>query len=578
MILDKTELTRLIKASSGEISCDLVLKNGRIVDVFSGEVIEASLGIKNGYIIGYGDDYIGNETLDLKGKIVSPSLMDSHIHIESTLATPKEFSKAAIRHGITSVVMDPHEIANVLGVDGIKFMLESSKNLPVDFFAMLSSCVPATSFESSGAILKAESLKPFYENNRVLGLAEVMDLYAVKTCDEDMLQKLLDARNKNLVIDGHGSGLEFIDNNVFRVAGIMTDHECTTIEEAKDRLSKGFYIHIREGSVAKNFDALFPLINKNNLRRFTFCTDDIYINDLNDLGSIDAMVRKSIKNGLDPVDAIRIASLNPAECYGFKDRGAIAPGYKADFIILDSLEDFTLHSVYKDGKLVSNSKKLEFDYNNHVQPQFENTVKLTNFTIDDLKIPTNHEELNVIGIEKNSLLTTHEKIYGFTENEFRSDPSRDLCKIFVIERHGNSGNIGKGIVTGFKLQRGAVATTIAHDSHNIVAMGIDDQDIYIAVKRLDELGGGIVLVSDGKILAELDLKIAGLLSSDTLEVISEKLANLNTKANELFIDLDFNPFLTMSFLTLPVIPELKITDQGMFSLKRNGFISVDESR
>lgn len=575
--MDKTELIPLIKASSGEIECDLVLKNGRIVDVFSGEVIEANLGIKNGVFIGFGHDYIGKEVLDLKGKTISPSLMDSHIHIESTLATPKEFSKAAIRHGITSVVMDPHEIANVLGVEGIRFMLESSKNLPVDFFAMMSSCVPATSFETSGAILNADSLRPFYSDNNVLGLAEVMDLYSVKSCDEDMLQKLLDARNRDLVIDGHGSGLDQKDNNILRVAGIMTDHECTTAEEAKDRLSKGFYIHIREGSVAKNYDALFPLINKNNLRRFTFCTDDIYIDDLNNLGSIDTMVRKSMKLGLDPVDAIRIASLNPAECYGFKDRGAIAPGYKADFIVLDSLEDFTLHSVYKDGKLVSNSKKLEFDFNNHVQPQFENTVHLTNFTLDALRIPINHHVLNVIGIEKNSLLTTHDKIYDFKENEFKSDPSRDLAKIFVIERHGNSGNIGKGIVTGFNLKHGAVATTIAHDSHNIVAMGIDDQDIYTAVKRLDEIGGGIVLVSDGKIIAELDLKIAGLISIDTLEVISEKLAHLNAKASELFMDLDFNPFLTMSFLTLPVIPELKITDQGMFSLRKNGFVSVDES-
>ena len=575
--MDKTELIPLIKASSGEIECDLVLKNGRIVDVFSGEVIEASLGIKNGVIVGFGDDYVGKEILDVKGKIISPSLMDSHIHIESTLATPKEFSKAAIRHGITSVIMDPHEIANVLGVDGIRFMLESSKNLPVDFFAMMSSCVPATSFETSGAILKADSLRPFYSDSNVLGLAEVMDLFSVKSCDDDMLQKLLDARNRNLVIDGHGSGLDQKDNNILRVAGVVTDHECTTVEEARDRLSKGFYIHIREGSVAKNYDALFPLINKNNLRRFTFCTDDIYIDDLNNFGSIDAMVRKSIKNGLDPVDAIRIASINPAECYGFKDRGAIAPGYMADFIILDSLEEFTFHSVYKDGKLVSNSKKLEFDFNNHVQPQFENTVHLTNFTLDDLRIPVSHHELNVIGIEKNSLLTTHQKIYDFTANEFMSDPSRDLSKIFVIERHGNSGNIGKGIVTGFNLKHGAVATTIAHDSHNIVAMGIDDQDIFTAVKRLDEIGGGIVLVSDGKILAELDLKIAGLLSIDTLEVITEKLATLNAKAKELFLDLDFNPFLTMSFLTLPVIPELKITDQGMFSLKKNGFISVDES-
>lgn len=575
--LDKNRLSTQIKASSGEIPCDLVLKNGRIIDVFSGELISASLAIKDGYFVGYGDDYTGEETIDLMGKTISPSLTDSHIHIESTLATPKEFSKAALRHGITSVVMDPHEIANVLGEDGIQFMLESSRDLPVDFYIMMSSCVPATSFESSGAKLNAESLMPFYANEFVLGLAEVMDLQAVKYGNGDMLQKLLDARNQGLVIDGHGSGLSFMDNNIFRVAGIRTDHECTTLEEAKDRLSKGFYIHIREGSVAKNYDALFPLINKNNLRRFTFCTDDIYINDLNDLGSIDTMIRNSIKNGMDPVDAIKIATINPAECYNLEDKGAVAPGYKADFLVLDSLEDFTIHAVYKDGKVVFNSTAVNFNYENYAEPQIKNTVHLKDFSLESLRIPIIGHELNVIGILKNSLLTTHEKITNYKGNEFISDPSRDLLKIFVIERHGNSGNIGKGIVTGFKLRKGAVATTIAHDSHNIVSMGVDDEDIYKAVTRLEEIGGGIVLVSEGKILAELDLKIAGLMSSDTLEVISEKLRILNENAHDLFIDLDFNPFLTMSFLTLPVIPELKITDQGVFSLDKNRFIGIDES-
>ncbi|HCW73655.1 MAG TPA: adenine deaminase, partial [Clostridiaceae bacterium] len=374
--LEKEMLVSLIKASSGEELCDLVLKNAQIADVFSGEIIQRNIAVKDGYIVGFGDEYKGAEEIDLKNAYVAPGLIDAHIHIESTLATPKEFSRAAIKHGITSVVMDPHEIANVMGTSGLDYMLKASENLPVDFMMMLPSCVPATEFETSGAILHAEDLKPFYRRNKVAGLAEVMDLNAVRSTSEDMMTKLLDANTIHKTVDGHGSGLSPHDNNIYRTAGITTDHECTTLEEAKDRLEKGFYIHIREGSVAKNFDALIPLVTRNSCRRFTFCTDDIYISDLNEHGSIDDMVRRAIKTGLDPVDAIRMATLNPSECYGLKSKGAVAPGYEADFLIVDDLAEFVISSVYKKGQLVYDKNEVKYSYPENIAGDMPDTMNL----------------------------------------------------------------------------------------------------------------------------------------------------------------------------------------------------------
>jgi len=575
--LNKNILVSLIKSSSGEETCDLVLKNAQIADVFSGEILQRNIAVKDGFIVGYGDQYTGRKEIDLKNAYVVPGLIDAHIHIESTLATPKEFSRAATKHGITTVVMDPHEIGNVMGTSGLDYMLEASENLPLDFMMMLPSCVPATAFETSGAILHAEDLKPYYGKNRVAGLAEVMDLSSVKNTSDDMMNKLLDAQASNKTLDGHGSGLSPAGNNIYRTAGISTDHECTTIEEAKDRLEKGFYIHIREGSVAKNFDALIPLVNKSSCRRFTFCTDDIYISDLNEKGSIDDMVRRAILYGLDPIDAIRMATINPSECYGFKTKGAVAPGYEADFLIVDSLDDFVISKVFKNGNLIWENGEQKFSYKEDKREEVTNTIKLPDLTREDLMITSNSGKLNVIEVFPNSLLTRRRVVNHEKNTPYIISPDEDLAKLMVIERHGNHGNFGIGLVKGFRMKKGAVATTIAHDSHNLVVMGTDDQDMLVAINRIKEIGGGIVVVSEEKIISELRLDIAGLMSSAPLEEITDALSNLEKASDEVFERVDFNPFLTLSFLTLPVIPEIKITDQGLYDAKNSRFIGIDET-
>ncbi len=575
--LNKETLRKLIHASTQKVNCDLVLHQAKILDVFSGEVIDSSLAIKDGYIVGFGDSYRGDQEIDLEGAFIVPSLIDSHVHIESTLATPSEFAKAALPHGITTAIIDPHEIANVLGVDGINFMMEASKNIPLDFKIMLSSCVPATRYETSGATLHAKDLNPFYDNPDVLGLAEVMDLDAVKEPSEDMLDKLYDATINKKIIDGHGSSLSLLDNNTYRVAGISTDHECTTLEEAKDRLQKGFYIHIREGSVAKNFDDLIPLVNPFNSRRFTFCTDDIYINDLLNQGSIDSMVRRAIKSGVHPVDAIRMGSLNAAECYQLKSKGAVAPGFQADFIILSSsLEDFEIKTVYKAGQVVFDHDQVFFNHEVISKTKMDNTVMLPDINLDDFKIISNTGYLNIIQILENSLLSNHITKTIEKGSLFIPTYEDNLAKIFVIERHGHHGKMGKGIVKGFRMTGGAVATTISHDSHNLVALAMNDLDLKLAINRVKEIHGGIVLVKDGRILAELPLDIAGLMSSKSMVVITREIKELEAAASLIFHELSFNPFLTLSFLTLPVIPELKITDQGLYSTKYKGFIAIDE--
>ncbi|HSR05235.1 MAG TPA: adenine deaminase C-terminal domain-containing protein, partial [Proteiniclasticum sp.] len=349
-----------------------------------------------------------------------------------------------------------------------------------------------------------------------------------------------------------------------------------TLEEAKDRLKKGFYVHIREGSVAKNFDAIIPLVNKNNYRRFTFCTDDIYIDDLYNQGSIDDMIRRAVKNHIDPIDAIRMATLNPSECYGLTRKGAVAPGYEADLVILDNLEDFAIRSVYKNGILVWNQENLVYDYNENTLPVLKNTISLPQMSEDQLRIISSTGSLNLVEVIPNSLITNHLTM-DYEKNEvFKAEASANLAKLFVIERHGNNGGFGKGIAKGFNMISGAVATTIAHDSHNLVALGMNDADLLLAVKRIEEIGGGIVITDRGEVKAELRLDIAGLMSSASLEKISEDLRKLHEASRSIFHEIDFNPFLTLSFLTLPVIPELKITDKGLYHMYEKRFIGIDE--
>lgn len=564
----------LIKAAKGETRCDLVLKNAQVVDVFSGKLRKTDVGIRKGYIVGLGD-YSGHQEMDLTGKFISPSLIDAHVHIESTLSTCKEFARVSCPHGVTTVIADPHEIANVMGVEGIQYMIDSSKNLPVDFHFMLSSCVPATNKETSGARIDASALNALYIHHCVLGLAEVMDIDAVKDCDEDMLKKLLNARNRGLTIDGHGAGLTPEEINIYRTAGISTDHECVRREEAEDRLSKGMYVLIREGTVAKDFDALIGLVTKDNLRRFAFCTDDIHISDILEKGSIDNMVRKAVAYGLDPVDAIRMGSLNAAECYHLKEVGAVAPGYKADLVILDDLDTFAVNAVLKQGKTVYADNALRFDFSTYTDPPFQNSVRMRHLEQGSFTIDLRGTDwINVIRILKNSLVTEHLSLHIAQQNEFSADLTEDLVKIAVVERHRETGGITTAIVNGFRLKRGAVATTISHDSHNIVVIGTNDHDMVNACNKLQQIGGGIVIAAEGRILYELPLEIAGLMSSATAEETVKRLGNLHEIAKTVFTDLDFNPFLTLSFLTLPVIPELKITDRGLYSTRVNDFISV----
>ena len=556
---------------------DLVFKNINIVDVFQGECFIADVAINNGYIVGIGS-YEGKVNINGSGRFICPTLIDAHTHIESSLLTPKEYSKVSIVHGITTVIADPHEIANVFGVDGIKFMINSSKNLPLDFYFMLPSCVPSTSFETSGAHLTIKDLKPFYNQKNILGLAEVMDYCAVKNLDKEMIDKLYETLKFNKIIDGHCAGFNLGYINLYSVARIVTDHESISIEEMIDKIRRGFYLFMREGTAAKNLNILSKGVTLANSRRVCLCTDDKHIDEFIREGSIDNSIRMCIKNGIKPEIAIQMGTLNTAECYRLKDIGAIAPGYKANFIILDNLEEFKINSVYKEGNLIVNNDDIVIDIQGKERRKNNNSINFKEFNESDLAINlSNKSVLDCIKLIPNKLETKHLKIdinslkLG-NSNEFLADIKNDILKIAVIERHRASGNIGLGALNGFNLKRGAVGTTIAHDSHNIIICGTNDLDMVIVAKRLKEIGGGIVIANGGKILAEIALEIAGLMSERDVEDILKDMKELHEVVEEIFDNIDFNPFLTLSFLALPVIPDIKITDRGLFNSKDFSFI------
>ena len=573
--MNKFNFIEQIKGANKSIPCDLVIKNISIIDVFGQETFISDVGIKNGYIVGIGN-YHGNEIIDGTGKYICPGLIDAHAHIESSLTTPAEYCKAALLHGVTSLIADPHEIANVLGLDGIKLMLELSEGLPFNFFFMLPSCVPATSFENSGAILTSKDLSKLYSNARVLGLAEVMDFPSVVNCEEDMINKICDAKNLNLRIDGHGAGLNMETLNAYCTANIRTDHECHLKEEVIDRIRRGMYVLIREGTVAKNLKELIKVASIKNSRRLCFCTDDRHIDDLMLNGSIDSSIRYAIKTGLNPETAIQMASLNSAECYKLNDLGAIAPGYKADFIILNNLENFQIQSVYKDGQLVVDNGILV--ENNIPTPKIEttNSLNIKDLSKDKLDITLyNKSIINVIKVIPNKLETIHlrEEISS-PSDKFIPDIKKDLLKVAVIERHKGTGNIGLGIINGMELKSGAIATTIAHDSHNLIVVGTNDSDMLFAIEKLKEIGGGIIVVEAGKVLSSIKLEIGGLITNRPINSIMNDLEELHNSIKKIAPTINFNPFLTLSFLSLPVIPDIKITDKGIFDVKKFDFIDI----
>lgn len=572
-------LEKRIKVAAKKIPADLVVKNGTIVNVFTGEFMSGDIAITEGMIVGIGS-YDGVETIDAQNKVIVPGFIDGHVHIESSLLTPKEFSKVVLQHGVTSVVTDPHEIANVAGVDGIQFMLEEAKKLPMDIYVMLSSCVPATAFENNGALLNAEQLEPFLSEPEVLGLAEVMDFFSVKNGDSVMMDKIAMVQEANGFIDGHAAGLTREELNIYLTAGIRTDHESIDAQEAKDRLDLGMYLMIREGTVAKDLTALLPAITAKNARRCLFVTDDKLIDDLLAEGSIDHIVRLAIQKGLDPITAIQMGTLNTAECFNLKHLGAIAPGYQADFLILDDLETVAIDQVYKKGVIISDQGKLNDDlFKSNVEKKLIGAdlakINTQELTTAALAIPLADSLCNVIGIIPNSLVTNHLKENVTVENDcFVSSTENDQLKIAVIERHNGTNHVGLGIVKGFHLKKGAIATTVAHDSHNIVAVGTSDQEILKAVEQVIKTNGGLAVVAGQEVLASLALPVAGLMTELDYLVVDQNLKELNQAVATIGEELNFNPFLTLSFLTLPVIPKLKLTDLGLFDFEQSAHISI----
>ena len=579
--MNKDLFVQTIEASAKRRPCDLVIKNITVVDVFQSSTFISDVAISNGHIVGLGE-YNGIEEIDGTGKYICPSLIDSHAHIESSLLTPKEYYKSALRHGITSMVIDPHEIANVFGKAGIDFMINSSKDIPFDFYFMLSSCVPATSFESSGAILNSEDLRPYYSNKNVLGLAEVMNYPAVLNCEDDMIEKLWDAKNNNGIIDGHCAGFNTDMVNVYATANIRTDHESVTYDELIEKVRRGMYVLIREGTVAKNLKDLVKGASIFNSRRLCLCTDDKHIDDLVINGSIDNSIKLCINNGLKAETTIQMATLNPSECYGLKNKGAIAPGYVADFLILDDLNEFSIDSVYKNGTLVvKNNELLNIPDDVIEEINLPTSMNIGEITAEDLKIDiTNKKFLNVIELIPNKLESNHLKIKIDSlnlSNEFTPLVGQDdLLKVSVIERHNNTGNIGLGILKGLKLNSGAIATTITHDSHNLIVAGTTDSDMIFAIEELKRLGGGIIVVQDGKVLSSIKLEVGGVITARKADEVVQDLADLHDAIDIISPDIDFNPFLTLSFLALPVIPSLKITDKGIFDVEKFKFINVAE--
>lgn len=566
-------MRNIIKIAKGEEKAELVLKNANIINVFTNEIIKSDVAIDGGEIVGIGE-YFGEDEIDLEGKYLSPGFIDGHVHIESSKVTPGQFAKAVVPRGTTAIVADPHEIANVKGIEGIEYMLDESENLPLDVYMMLPSCIPATPFENSGAVLDAEDLKGLIDRDRVLGLGEMMDYNGVINEDKKVLDKIKMARDKGKIIDGHGPMISGKSLNAYVAAGVKTEHECSTVEEMIERLRLGMYIHIRQGSAARNLKELIKAVDKDNLRRIMFCTDDKEPSDLLKTGSIDNNIRLAIKAGIDPIDCIKMASLNAAEIYGLKKHGAIAPGYRADLVVIDNLQDFNILEVYKNGELVAEDYKPLFDVPHNDNSNMKDTVNIKKVSKEDLEIFLKGESVNIIKLLPHSLIT-EKVVRDVIVEDGKFMKGNDILKVAVIERHNKTGNIGLALVEGFGLQNGAIASTVAHDSHNIIVIGDNDDDMVLAIEELERIGGGIALASKGSILGRLPLEIAGLMSDEPLAKVQDNLNELlNIAYDVLKINKDIEPFMTLSFIALPVIPSLKITDMGLFDVEQFKFIEL----
>jgi adenine deaminase len=557
-------MVRRIEAARGDRPADLLFRGAKVVNVFTGEVASNSVAVYDGVVVGF-DDRQATEVLELNGAILAPGFIDGHFHLESTLLVPGEFARAVLPHGTTTVVADPHEIANVAGVAGVEFMLEASEDIGLEIFYMAPSCVPATHLETAGAQLSANHLEKLAQHPRVIGLAEMMNFPGVIFGDPVILDKLERFRNK--VIDGHSPGLSGPPLDAYLCGGIGSDHECTRLEEAREKLGKGMHIMLREGSQARDLEALAPLVTAQTKHRCMLVSDDCHPEDLLEQGHMNRVLRRAMELSIDPISCIQLASLNPARYFGLRQLGAIAPGYQADIVVLGSLESFEVSRVYKKGRLVAKDGKCLLPELSLAKGSKLVSMKLDELNEEDLRIKVEGSKIRAIRAAANTLIT-EEEILPVTERrgEAVSAPNRDLLKIAVIERHHGSGRIGLGFVRGLGLRQGALASTVAHDSHNLIVVGANDQDMVVAANVLRELGGGLVVIRGGRIEAQLPLPVAGLMSTASLERVVESKKEVNQAALELGTTLE-QAFMALSFLALPVIPKLKLTDQGLVDVE-----------
>lgn len=577
--MTKAELKNLIACAAGRRKADLVIKNCRIVNVLSGEITLGEVAIYDGKIIGMGAaEYDGAEIFDAGGKFLAPGFIDGHIHIESSYISPEQLGRIIVPCGTTTIIADPHEIANVCGLRGLRYMLDAAKHTKLNIVYAMPSCVPATPFEDAGAVIEAADMKELLSDENIFGLGEFMNAPGIINCDDKALDKILLATNMGKLIDGHAPKLTGKDLNAYLSAGVGGDHECTTVEEMHERIAKGMYVLIREGSACHDLRNLIKGVTPANSRRVLLCSDDRQPKTILEIGHINSSLKMCVEEGLDPITAIQMATINAAESIGLYDRGFIGIGARADLVLLDDLKTFRVDKVWISGELVAADGKYLPEITPADISDVRGSVKVKDFSVDRLKMHLSGGKVNVIKILTGGVVS--KKIIADVERDAAGDfifnPAQDICKVAVIERHKETGKIGLGLLSGYGIKRGAVAVSVAHDSHNIIAAGTNNADIFCAVDALIKMEGGMVLVNGGKIIASIALPIAGLMSDLSGEELKEKLDALHEKAHaELGISRDVEPVMTLTFMSLPVIPEIKLTARGLFDYDSFKFIALE---
>ncbi|WP_270350421.1 adenine deaminase [Ligilactobacillus salivarius] len=574
--MEKQKLIKLIDVAAGRKKADLVLKNAKIVDVFQAKILTGDIAISDGYIAGIGESYQGVEERNYTGKYVAPGFIEAHIHIESSYVSPEEFSRVFIPRGTTTILADPHEIVNVAGLKGLDYMVNAAKNAKMDVRYMMPPCVPATNFETSGADLYADDMEDALKTGEVDGLAELMNFPGVINADDKMIDEILMAKKYGARIDGHAPQVVGKDLNAYIAAGPANDHECSTLEEAEERLARGMYLLLREGSVTQDLRKLLPIVNTANSRRCLLSGDDVQAKTAINKGHLDNSIRICIDEGLNPITAIQMATLNPAEYCGLNDRGAIAPGRRADMVVFESLEDFAVEETYILGEKLSQGNEYLGEVNYYPIDSVESSMHVKNFTREKLQLHLNSDKVRAIGVVPGEVLTTEEHVTVRRDGDdnFVYNDQEDVTKIVVVERHHNTGNVNVNLLSGYGIKAGAIAISIGHDSHNIIATGTNDDDIFMAVNELIKQEGGAVVVKDEKVISRMELKIAGLMCNLPAEkMIAQQDALDEAVHEELGVPDNVNPVMTLSFMPLAVIPKLKITDKGLVDVEKNAFVS-----